>query len=106
MISQIVGLNGRFSGTLQPTGTQIASYHLFDAVIRGDRQFEVVVYADTAFPGVARWQELPATTVIHVPFSRWRRSVAQLWEQCILPIRARKTNCALLHHPMNTCPRW
>lgn len=101
-----VGLNGRFSGTLRPTGMQVTSFHLFDAIIRGERDFSVVVFADEKFPGIADWRAIPRTRLVAVPFSRWRRFVAQLWEQFILPIRARKAGCAVLHHPMTTCPRW
>ncbi len=101
-----VGLNGRFSGTLKPTGMQVASFHLFDAIIRSERDFPVVVFADAAFPGTEAWRAIPRTRFVDVPFSRWHRSVAQLWEQCILPIRAAKAGCSVLHHPMTTCPRW
>lgn len=102
----IVGLNGRFSGTLRPTGTQIASFYLFDAILRGERDFSVVIFADNKFPGVEAWRAIPQTKFIDVPFSRWRRSIAQLWEQFLLPIRAAKAGCTVLHHPMTTCPRW
>ena len=104
--SLIVGLNGRFSGTPRPTGTQVTSFHLFDAIIRSERNFNVVIFADEKFPGVAAWRAIPRTSFVDVPFSRWRRFVAQLWEQFVLPIRARKAGCTLLHHPMTTCPRW
>ena len=102
----LIGLNGRFSGTLKPTGMQIASFHLFDAIIRSERDFAVVVFADEKFPGVAAWRAIPRTKFVGVPFSRWRRFVAQLWEQFILPAHARRAGCAVLHHPMTTCPRW
>ena len=104
--SLLVGLNGRFSGTLRPTGTQIASFHLFDAIIRSERDFGVVIFADGKFPGTEAWRTIPQTRFVDVPFSRWRRSVAQLWEQILLPIRAAKAGCTVLHHPMTTCPRW
>ncbi len=102
----IVGLNGRFSGTLRPTGTQITSFHLFDAIIRSDRDFSVVIFADGKFPGTEAWRTIPKTRFVDVPFSRWRRSVAQLWEQILLPLRAAKAGCTVLHSPMTTCPRW
>lgn len=102
----LVGLNGRFSGTLRPTGTQVASFHLFDAIIRRERDFPVVIFADGKFPGTEAWRTIPQTRFVDVPFSRWRRSAAQLWEQILLPIRAAKAGCTLLHHPMTTCPRW
>ena len=102
----VVGLNGRFSGTLKPTGTQITSFHLFDAIIRGERDFDVVVFADDKFPGVAAWRAIPRTKFVDVPFYRWRRFVAQMWEQFVLPVRARKAGCAVLHYPMTTCSPW
>ncbi|MEO6786196.1 MAG: glycosyltransferase family 1 protein [Chthoniobacteraceae bacterium] len=102
----LVGLNGRFSGTLRPTGTQITSFHLFDAIIRSERDFPVVIFADEKFPGVAAWRAIPRTKFVDVPFSRWRRFIAQLWEQIVLPVRARRAGCTVLHHPMTTCPRW
>ena len=104
--SFVLGLNGRFSGTLRPTGTQVASFHLFDAILRSERDFPVVVFADEKFPGVAAWRALPRTRFIAVPFSRWRRFAAQMWEQLVLPARARRASCTVLHHPMTTCPRW
>ena len=102
----VVGLNGRFSGTLKPTGTQVTSFHLFDAIIRAERDFDVVIFADDKFPGVAAWRTFPRTRFVDVPFSRWRRFVAQMWEQVVLPVRARKAGCTVLHHPMTTCPLW
>ena len=104
--SLVVGLNGRFSGTLKPTGTQITSFHLFDAILRGERDFDAVIFADEKFPGVAAWRTIPRTKFVDVPFSRWRRFVAQMWEQIVLPVRARKAGCTVLHHPMTTCPLW
>ena len=104
--SLVVGLNGRFSGTLKPTGTQVTSFHLFDAIIRSERDFDVVIFADDKFPGVAAWRTIPRTKFMDVPFSRWRRFVAQMWEQIVLPVRARKAGCSVLHHPMTTCPLW
>ncbi len=101
-----VALNGRFSGTLQPTGTQIAAYHLFDAIVRAPRALELVIFVDGAFPGVASWRDLPAVELIQVPFGLWSRSRAQLWEQLIFGRAARRRACSLAHHPITTCPRW
>jgi len=101
-----IALNGRFSGTLQPTGTQTASFHLFDAIVRAPREFQLVIFADPAFPGVEAWESCPQTEIKRVPFSRWRRARSQLWEQAILPIELKKARCQLVHHPMITCPRW
>ena len=101
-----VALNGRFSGTLQPTGTQIVAYSLFDAIIRQPREFDIVVFADPAFAGVPAWEAVPRTEVVKVPFASWSRKKSQLWEQIMLPWSARKSRCDLMHHPIGTCPRW
>ena len=101
-----VALNARFSGTLQPTGTQVASFHLFDAIVRSERRVPLVVYADRRFPGIGAWASVPDTQVIDVPFSSWPRSLSQMWEQLVLPASVRRHGCALVHHPMTTCSRW
>ena len=101
-----VALNGRFSGTLQPTGTQIVAYSLFDAIIRQPREFDIIVYADPAFAGVPAWESVRRTEVVKVPFSSWSRKKSQLWEQIVLPWSVRKSRCDLVHHPIGTCPRW
>ena len=101
-----IALNGRFSGTLEPTGTQTVAYHLFDAIVRSPREFHLVAFADPAFPGVAEWAGVANTEVRPVPFSRWPRPKSQLWEQTLLPLEVRRSGCALVHHPMITCPRW
>ena len=102
-----VALNGRFSGTLQPTGTQTAAFHLFDAIIRApDRQIPLVVFADPRFPGVASWSEVKSTRLIPVPFSHWSRGRAQLWEQLVLPQRCKDEGAVIAHHPMTTSPSW
>lgn len=106
MTTSRVCLNGRFSGTLRPTGTQVVAYHLFDAIVRQPRNMELVILADPAFPGVADWANVPQTELVPTPFSDWRRSRAQLWEQFVLPWRARQLGCELIHHPITTCPRW
>lgn len=106
MSTHRIALNGRFSGTLQPTGTQVAAFHLLDAIIRAPRECELVVFADPLFSGVSSWAGIPQTELIPVPFSKWRRSTAQLWEQFVLPGRARRVGCPVIHHPMTTCPRW
>jgi len=99
-----VALNGRFSYALQPTGTQTVAYHLFDAIIRSSRDFEIVVFADPAFPGISEWGSVPKTKLIPVPFHEWSRSRAQLWEQLVLPWRCRREGCEIAHHPINTSP--
>lgn len=101
-----IALNGRFSGTLEPTGTQTVAFHLFDAIVRSPREFHLVIFADPAFPGVKDWASIPHTEIKAVPFSSWPRSRSQLWEQTMLPIELKTQRCALVHHPMITCPRW
>ena len=66
-----LAFNGRFSGTPQPTGTQTATYHLYDAILRTPNRRPVVVFADPRFPGVADWAGLPQTRLVPVPFQDW-----------------------------------
>ena len=101
-----VALNGRFSGTLQPTGTQIVAFRLFDAIVRAPRDFDLEIFADPAYEGVGAWADIPNTRLEKVPFSQWARSKAQLWEQAVMPWAVRSRGCDLVHHPMMTCPRW
>jgi len=101
-----VAFNGRFSGTSQPTGTQTASFQLFDAILRERRDFEVVVFADSRFPGIREWEDLPLVTTVEVPFQDWSRERAQLWEQRDLPRLCRQQQCTVAHHPMTTSPLW
>jgi len=103
--SDAVALNGRFSGTLQPTGTQTAAFPLFDAIVRlPGRETPLVVFADPKFPGVAAWGDLPGVTLVATPFSEWSRGKAQLWEQFTLPRLCRKMHCPVAHHPITTSP--
>ena len=101
-----IALNGRFSGTLQPTGTQTTSFHLFDSIVKCSRSFDLVIFADPAFKGVSEWADYPGTTVRAIPFSRWPRAKSQLWEQTLLPLEVKGKRYDLVHHPMITCPRW
>jgi glycosyltransferase involved in cell wall biosynthesis len=101
-----IALNGRFSGTLQPTGTQTVAFRLFDAIVRAPRDFSLEIFADPAFEGIGQWADIPQTHIEQVPFSRWSRSKAQLWEQTVLPWEVRRRGCNLVHHPILTCPRW
>src|SRR5471032_752095 len=100
-----VALNGRFSGTLQPTGTQTVAFHLFDSIVKSTREFSLVIFADPTLKGVAEWADYPGTEIRAVPFSRWPRMKSQLWEQTLLPIEVRRSRCDLVHHPIVTCPR-
>lgn len=101
-----LALNGRFSGTAQPTGTQTVAFHLYDAMIRAERKRPIIVFADPRFNGVAAWADIPNTTVIAVPFQDWSRYRAQIWEQISFPLLTRRYNCALAHHPITTCSAW
>lgn len=101
-----VAFNGRFSGTPQPTGTQTASFQLFNAILRETRDFEIVVFADSRFSGVREWEDLPLVTIVEVPFQDWSRERAQLWEQWELPRLCRQQQCMVAHHPMTTSPLW
>lgn len=101
-----IALNCRFTGTPQPTGTQTAAYHLFDAIVRENREFEFVVFADPKFAAVAAWREVPGVELVEVPFQGWSRGRAQAWEQFSFPRLAAKAGCEISHHPINTNPAW
>jgi len=101
-----IALNGRFSGVAEPSGTQIAAFHLFDRIVRRNRDFELVVFADLRFPGVAAWRECGGTVVHHVPFRDWAPARAHLWEQIALPLLCGRHSCAAAHHPITTSPWW
>jgi glycosyltransferase involved in cell wall biosynthesis len=105
-VAAAIALNGRFSGTVQPTGTQKAAFCLFDAIIRAERKRPVTIFADSRFAGVEDWAGVPNTTLVQVPFQDWSRSKAQLWEQFVYPYLSRKAGCILLHNPITTCPIW
>ncbi|MAK37630.1 MAG: hypothetical protein CMC15_15840 [Flavobacteriaceae bacterium] len=100
-----VGLNGRFTGVLQPTGTQTAAYWLYDSIIRSKRDFEVVLFAD--LDGIANfpeWRQQQGVEFVNVPFRRFGRIRSNLWEQIIFPRKAKRHGCDLIHNPINTCP--
>ncbi len=99
-----IALNGRFTGTPQPTGTQTAAGHLFGHIVSAPGDCEFVVFADSRFPGVAGWKGLPHVTFVETPFQDWSRGRAQLWEQFRLPALARRWRCPIVHHPINTSP--
>ena len=99
-----IALNGRFSGTARPTGTQTAAFGLFDQVIRRNQEFDFIVFADRRFSGVAEWAGIPGTQLIDVAFQDWSRGRAQAWEQLAFPWLCRKWRCTLAHHPINTSP--
>jgi glycosyltransferase involved in cell wall biosynthesis len=100
-----LAFNGRFSGTLEPTGTQTAAYNLFDAIIRHPaRDFSIQVFADRRFPGIDEWKSFSGIKLVHIPFSEWSRGRAQLWEQLVFPYRCVAGGAHLAHHPITTSP--
>lgn len=101
-----MALNGRFSGTPQPTGTQTVAFQLFDAIIRSPRTVDIVVFADPRLPGVAAWRDIPRTRLVETPFQTWSRNRAQLWEQFRFPLLCRQWQCGVAHHPISTNPVW
>ena len=101
-----IALNGRFSGAAEPSGTQVAAFHLFDQIVRRNRDFELVVFADTRFPGIEAWRECGGTVVHHVPFRDWTPARAHLWEQAELPLLCARHRCSAAHHPIATSPFW
>ncbi len=101
-----VALNGRFSGTKDPTGTQTVAYNLFDAIIRLPRDFTLTIFADSRFKKIASWKTFSGVRWVEVPFQSWTRYTSQLWEQFVFPVLARKLNCTVAHHPINTSPIW
>jgi glycosyltransferase involved in cell wall biosynthesis len=101
-----IALNGRFTGTPQPTGTQVASFQLFNAILREPRDVEFVVFADPRFPGAEEWSALRQVELISTPFQDWSRARAQIWEQVQAPLMAAHHGCRIMHHPMTTCPSW
>src|SRR5438093_5211396 len=101
-----IALNGRFSGTPQPTGTQTVAYQLFDAIVRERRNVELVIFADRRFSEVSRWAEVPNTILVHTPFQDWKGVRREMWEQLQLPRLGHRYGCTVIHNPMTTCPRW
>ena len=99
-----VALNGRFTGSAQPTGTQIASFHLFDGIIRERGDIELVVFADPRFPGTESWRNLEGVTFVDIPFQDWTRLRCHFWEQLLATSMAWRQGCKLMHHPMTTSP--
>lgn len=102
----LIALNGRFTGTPQPTGTQVASFQLFNAILRDPRDAEFVVFADPRFPGAEEWGALDRVRFVSTPFQDWSRARAQIWEQLQAPVLAARHGCRIMHHPMTTCPSW
>ncbi len=101
-----IALNGRFTGTPQPTGTQVASFQLFNAIMREPGDTEFILFADSRFPGSEEWKNLERVTFIETPFQDWSRARSQLWEQLQAPRLAVRYKCKIMHHPMTTSPIW
>lgn len=101
-----IALNGRFTGTPQPTGTQTASFQLFNAILREPGTAEFIVFADSRFPGADEWKNLERVMFVETPFQDWSRGRSQLWEQFQSPLLARRHGCRIMHHPMTTSPAW
>ena len=101
-----VAVNGRFSGTPRPTGTQTVAHEIVEHLTALDDRPEVVLVIDPDHPSVPRWRARPGVDVVEVPFGRMGRARAQWYEQSRLHGVARAAGCGMVHHPMNTCPRW
>jgi glycosyltransferase involved in cell wall biosynthesis len=101
-----IALNGRFSGSKKPTGSQIAAFNIFDAVVKTPREVELVIFADDRYIGVEGWKNQSGVIFIQTPFQDWSASRCHLWEQLILPILGKRHNCSVMHHPMQTSPIW
>jgi glycosyltransferase involved in cell wall biosynthesis len=99
-----IALNGRFTGSKQPTGTQKVAFHLFDQILRRNRDFEFVVFADSLFPGVKAWEKLPNTLFVETPLQDWSTAHGHLWEQLQLPRYCHHYGCTFAHHPTTTSP--
>lgn len=103
---QRIAINGRFSGTARPTGTQTVAHELVEHITALDQRPEIVLFVDPLLPSVERWRERAGVTVVEVPYAAFGRTRSQLHEQFVLHRRARELRCDLVHHPMNSCPRW
>ena len=101
-----VALNGRYTGVEKPTGAQTVAHDLFEHLVRADRPFRLVVFADRRAPGVAKWERYADVEIVDVPFRRWGRMRSQLFEQLQLTRLARRHGARMLYHPINTCPRF
>ena len=99
-----IALNGRFTSNKQPTGMHKAAFRLFDQILRRNRDFEFVVFADSLFPGVKAWERLPNIILVETPFQDWSKSHGHLWEQLQLSRLCEHFGCSLAHHPITTSP--
>lgn len=99
-----VALNGRFSGTSKPTGTQVVAYQLYSRILRTQRNFDVVFFCDKRFKDLEKWADLPGVELVHLPFLDWSRLKSQVWEQLSFPAAAHRKGCRLLHSPITTSP--
>jgi len=101
-----VALNGRYTGVEEPTGAQTVAHDLFGYLVRAERPFGLIIFADTSMPGVDEWAQGKDVELVHVPFREWGRMRAQGFEQVRLTRCARARGASLLYHPINTCPRF
>jgi glycosyltransferase involved in cell wall biosynthesis len=101
-----VAINGRFSGVREPTGTQFVSRQLVEHIVAADRKLELVLMIDPTHEDAERWASRPGVEIAPVHFRRMNRIQAQLYEQTRMIDTARRHGCALIHDPMNSCPRF
>jgi glycosyltransferase involved in cell wall biosynthesis len=99
-----IAVNGRFSGSKQPTGTQTAAFHSINSYLREARTLHFEVFADPEYPGVKDWELLPNVRLIPISFRSWSRAKSHFWEQFWFPLLCRKHGCRIAHHPMTTAP--
>ena len=101
-----VAINGRFSAKRRPTGTQTVAHEIVEHVTALEDRPAVVLMVDPQHPSVERWATRDRVEIVPVPFTAMGRDRAQLHEQTTMHRTARQAGCKLVHHPMNTCPRW
>lgn len=101
-----IAINGRFSGTARPTGTQTVAHELVEHITALDERPEMVLFVEPGHPSVESWRARNGVEIVEVPFAVYGRTRSQLYEQGPLHRRARALGCSLVHHPMNSCPRW
>lgn len=101
-----IAINGRFSGTSRPTGTQTVAHELVEHVTALEDRPEMVLFVEPGHPSVESWRGRAGVEIVEVPFAAYGRTRSQLYEQGPLHRRARELGCDLVHHPMNSCPRW
>ena len=101
-----VALNGRYTGVVEPTGVQTVAHAIFAHIVRSERSFDLVIFADRNAPDMHSWARRDDVELVHVPFRSWGRARSQLFEQALLTRHARSRGARLVFHPINTCPRF